>query len=99
MKATPEQQKLAYAKRLLKKEVDREGFGSTYYDAAITGCNSAIVYCEKFKHYHEGIAEVLEKLEERRSVLLQIRDDRGAIASEDYRIKQAKKEWLRFSSI
>ena len=99
MKATPEKQKLAYAKRLLKKEIEREGFGSTYYDAAIEGCNSAIAYCERFKHYHEGIAKVLEKLEERRSVLIQIRDDRDVIASEDYRKKQAKKEWLRFSSI
>ena len=99
MKATSEQQKLAYAKRLLKKEVERKGFGSAYYNAGIEGCNSAIVYCEKFKHYHDGIAEVMAKLEERRLVLIQIRDDRDVIASEDYRKRQAKKEWLRFSSI
>ena len=99
MKATPEQQKLAYAKRLLKKELTRDGFGSTYYSEGITGCNSAIAYCERFKHYHEGIVEIMASLEERRSVLVQIRNDRDVIASEDYRKKQEKKEWLRFSSI
>lgn len=99
MKATPEQQKLAYAKRLLKRELAREGFGSTYYAEAIAGCNSAIAYCERFKHYHEGIVKIMASLEERRSVLVQIRNDRDVIASEDYRKKQENKEWLRFSFI
>ena len=99
MTASVESQKLGYARRLLKNELNREGYGAAFYEAGIDGCRKALAYCENYKHYHPGIVSVMADLEARRKLLIQSRDEMSDFKQQEYEKRMEHKEWLRQSRI
>ena len=99
MKTSVEYQKLSYARSLLKKELARKSWGTGSYDAAMEGCRKAIDYCEKYKHYHPGIKEIIDELESRRKLIIQNEDEMSEFKSQEYQKRMEHKEWLRQSRI